>query len=533
MVSVSSSAPRVIGALGSAAGKAAAYGKIVSLDELRPICEALRTQNKRIVLCHGVFDLFHIGHLRHFEAAKKQGAVLVVSITADEYVNKGPNRPVFPAELRAELLASLDIVDWVTIVHHQSAEPAIEAIKPDVYAKGSDYADPAQDITGKIRRETKLVEQHGGRVEFTHDLMFSSSNLLNNHFNLLDKPVRAYLAQLREAGGMELIAGFLDRIARMRILLVGETIIDHYNYVTAMGKAAKENIIATLHQGEELFPGGVIAAANHLASICPNVEVVTILGHPDFGENYEALVRDKLLPNIRPTIIYRPNGPTIRKTRFVEPTYVRKLFEVYRMDDTPLPEDVRSSIHTALRRRIEDVDAVLVCDFGHGLIASDTVRLFDEARFLAVTAQTNSGNVGYNTITKYASADLVCLDAMEARLAAQDKHTNLPDMMTDILMKLVDCRNLIVTHGKAGCFTASAGDDQVNHIPALTNSVLDTVGAGDAFFMMAGSFAAAGAPCSLAGFVGNVAGAIKVGIVGHRRYISRLELQRYIETLLK
>ncbi len=507
--------------------------KIVEINDIGRIVAGARAEGRKIALCHGVFDLFHVGHLRHLSEGKSHADVLVVSITADEYVNKGPDRPAFPAELRSELLAALDIVDWVVVVHHPSAEPIIEAVQPDVYVKGGEYADPEKDITGKIVRERELIERYGGRIVFTHEVTFSSSNLLNSHFSLLDKPARAYIDEARASGAEEKIADGLAKIETMKILLIGETIIDHYHYVAPMGKAAKENIIATLHQDEEFFAGGVIAAANHLSSLCPNVELVTILGDPNFGENHENFVRDHLPPTVTPTFFYRPNAPTVQKTRFVEPTYVRKLFEVYHMDDGPLPDSVQQEFHDALAKKIADADMVIVLDFGHGLINEDTIRILEKARFLALNAQSNAGNIGYNLITKYRRANFICIDAMEARLAAGDKHISLQSIVAETMPSAIDCPNIIVTHGKTGCYTSGKEKGTVVHVPAFRRDIVDSVGAGDAFFVMAAPFVAAGADCAIAGFVGNAAGAIKIGIVGHRRSLSKLELQRYLTTLLK
>jgi rfaE bifunctional protein nucleotidyltransferase chain/domain len=514
------------------AGKRRLEDKIQSLEALAQATQTLRQQGKKIVLCHGVFDLFHIGHLRHLNAAREHGDVLVVSITADQYVNKGPDRPAFPSELRAELLAALEVVDYVAVVEEPSAAAAIRAVQPHAFVKGGEYEDTAKDITGKIVAEKELVEQFAGKVIFTHDITFSSSNLLNKFFALHDESARNYLAKLNRNDIEQRLAALFRKLEDKRILVVGETIIDRYVYVDAMGKAAKENIIATLHRDEEIFAGGAIATANYLAALCPNVELLTLVGDPARGDNHESFCRAQLDPSIKPTFLHRADGPTVQKTRFVEPTYVRKLFEIYNMDDRPLRDSTKKEFNSLLAEKLHTADVAIVCDFGHGLIDADAVRTLEaQARFLAVNAQSNAGNIGFNLINKYGRADLICIDAMEARLAARDKNANLSDLVGNRLSKLIDCDNIIVTHGRAGCFVRVNGS--VAHIPSFAGAVVDTVGAGDAFFAIAAPCVSVGADCELAGFVGNIAGAIKVGIVGHRRYLTRLELQRYILTLLK
>src|SRR3972149_12119672 len=141
--------------------------KILSLDELEKKASELRREGKRGVMCHGTFDLMHTGHIRHLQRAKREGDVLMVTVTGDAYVNKGPGRPVFNEQLRAESLAALACVDFVAINHAVSAVEALHEIQPNIYAKGSDYRSHSEDVTGNIALEQAAVEAHGGRIFFT------------------------------------------------------------------------------------------------------------------------------------------------------------------------------------------------------------------------------------------------------------------------------------------------------------------------------------------------------------------------------
>lgn len=152
--------------------------KIRTIRELAAIVEALRKQGKRIVQCHGVFDLMHPGHIKHLQAAKREGDILVVTLTADRYVNKGPGRPVFDEQLRAESIAALACVDYVAVNHRSTAVEAIMQLRPNVYVKGSDYADRDNDPTGEIYHEEAAVKSVGGRIHFTDEQAFSSTRLL-------------------------------------------------------------------------------------------------------------------------------------------------------------------------------------------------------------------------------------------------------------------------------------------------------------------------------------------------------------------
>src|SRR5580704_2524012 len=186
-------------------------GKIRTVEQIGGVADELRASGRSITLCHGVFDLLHVGHLRHLGVARGFGDALIVSITADEFVQKGPGRPVFQSMLRAEMLAALEIVDYVVVVDEPSAESILTAVKPNVYAKGGDYIDPTQDVTGKIVRERDIVEQHGGRLVFTEDITFSSSNLLNRFFNVFEPEVKAHLQGLKSDDGDRRIAELIAR----------------------------------------------------------------------------------------------------------------------------------------------------------------------------------------------------------------------------------------------------------------------------------------------------------------------------------
>ena len=225
-------------------------------------------------------------------------------------------------------------------------------------------------------------------------------------------------------------------------------------------------------------------------------------------------------------------APTTRKVRFIDRSYLRKLFEVYHFDDTPLSARLQRRYDSMIKERAADYDLVIVNDFGHGLIADSTIEaLSDTSKFLAINAQTNSANHGFNIVTKYKRADLICIDGPEARLAVRDKYSDPATIVSDSLPKMMNCDKFALTLGKNGCATWRKGE-AVQTIPAFTNSVIDLVGAGDAFLAVSAPLAAVGASMQDIGFAGNVAGAIKVGIVGHRESIDKPTLIKSIRGLL-
>jgi rfaE bifunctional protein nucleotidyltransferase chain/domain len=514
---------------GAAPLSAGPRDKVRTLDELAEITSRLKRSGKTVVHAHGTFDLLHVGHVRHLEAARKLGDVLVVTVTADRFVNKGPGRPVFTEGLRAEMLATLAYVDWVAVNQAPDAVNVLKAVRPNIYVKGQDYVNPEGDVTGKIMFEREAVEAGGGRIHFTDEATFSSTELINRHFNVFEPHVRDHLNLLRAGGGLTDMLELLERVRDYRVVLVGDAIIDEYQYVLPMGKPPKENIIATRYQDKEVFAGGVFAAANHVASYCKEVEIVTCLGEAD---SYEDVVRKSLRPNVRLHALKRPGAPTTLKRRFVDPSYMRKLFEVYLMDDAPLTAGLQRDVDDLIGQVASNADVVVVTDFGHGLLAESSVRaLSAAASFMAVNTQSNSANMGFNLITKYPKADFVCIDAPEARLAVSDRISSVGDIAHRIVDQ-IDCPRIIITHGKHGCLTHERGQT-VHSIPAVARRVIDTVGAGDAFLAVTAPLVAAGGALDRIGFIGNVVGALKVEIVGHRSSIDKPSLIKGITSLLR
>ena len=184
--------------------------KILTVGEVAAMTGKLRAGGQVVVQAHGTFDLLHLGHVRHLEAARALGDVLVVTITADRFVNKGPGRPVFTEALRAEMLAALHLVTFVAVAEAPDAISAIHAIQPDIYAKGKDYQNPDGDVTGKITLERKAVEAHGGELRLTDEMTFSSTELINRHFNLFEPHVREHLSGLRDDGGLDAMLGYIE-----------------------------------------------------------------------------------------------------------------------------------------------------------------------------------------------------------------------------------------------------------------------------------------------------------------------------------
>lgn len=504
-------------------------GKIIELEDLPALLNAERAKKKKIVHCHGVFDLLHVGHIRHFKQAKKFGDILVVTITPDRYVNKGPNRPAFHENLRLEVLASLDVVDYVALNKWPMATEAIKIIRPDFYVKGSDYKDASKDHTGGILLEEEAVKANGGKLVFTKDIIFSSSSLINRHLPVFPKEISEYLSNFSSRFTADDIFSWFEKARPMKVLVIGESILDEYQYCEAIGKSSKEPMLAVKRLSTEKFAGGILAVGNHAANFCDTVGLVSMLGDQNPQEEF---IREKLSKKITPTFVYRTNSPTIVKRRFIESYFFTKLMEIYEINDGSLETTDNAALCAALETEIPKYDVVIVVDFGHNMLSREAIQVIcEKSKFLTINAQSNAGNLGYQTILRYPRADYVCMAENEIRLEARDRRGDLKKMVLAISKK-IGCERLTVTRGKNGslCYSKKEGFIEV---PALAGQVIDRMGAGDAVLSITSLCAAQGAPTEVVGFVGNVVGAQAVATVGNRTAIERAPLFKHIESLLK
>ena len=445
------------------------------------------------VLAHGCFDHLHLGHIRHLKEARQLGERLVVSVTADRHIRKGEWRPQFSAEQRREALLSLDCVDEVIITDEPTAAGVIARVRPAVYVKGADYAD--SDDAALIAERT-AVEQVGGRLHITSSYKWSSTELLRSV--RLSTEALGYIEYARNLDFLPDILSAFDRADAQRILFVGETIIDEYRYVRPLAKPSKEFVLATQLESSEVFEGGVMAAAKH-GEWAKGVAVCTY--------------------------------PAVRKVRYVSADFFRKLFEVYE----PIP--VERADNGVLEEALRDADVVIAMDFGHGFFDAVARRNLAKARFLALTAQSNAGNQGFNPFTRHGGADYVVVDEPEARLAVGQQSGSIDDLVEGLRQRDLHARcpwgYLTITRGRLGAVATTLISDEITSIPAFVESGRDTMGAGDAFLAVAAPLVAVGLSIEKAAFVGNVAGGLKTSIIGHRQHVTRQDIIKHLEWMLK
>lgn len=503
--------------------------KVKTIDALADLLTGLRAaavdRPPVVVHCHGVFDLLHIGHIRYLQKARALGDLLVVTVTPDRFVNKGPHRPAFNEKHRLDSLAALDCVDYVAVNQWPIAAQALRLLKPDIYAKGAEFRDRK---TPELLEEEAVARELGGRVEFIDEVRSSSSHLINQYLAQFDETTEEYLRDFRSRHSLRDVIDWVDKARQLRVLVVGEAIIDEYYSCAAIGQSAKAPILAARYESHERFAGGAVAVANHLSSFCDGVDLLSMVGDADAEE---AWLRSQLKANVKADFVVKSNSPTIVKRRYLESYFQLPMFAINFLSDVPLTDDEQA----AACRRLDAVgqyDAVIAADYGHQLLAPAVIEaLAGGARFLAVNTQSNAANKGFHTISKYPRADYVSLAEHELQLECRSRSEDHAQMLMDVGQRLY-ATTIAVTLGKRGClcYNRRAGFHQA---PALATKVVDRVGAGDAFFSFTSLCAALEMPLDILAFLGNVAGAEAVAVVGNKQTMDSLPLKRHIESLFK
>lgn len=504
--------------------------KVRSVEEVAAALDATARGSRKVVHCHGCFDLLHVGHIKHLQAARRMGDVLVVTVTSDQHVDKGPGRPVFPERLRAEALAALDCVDFVAINRWATAVEAIRLLRPDSYVKGQEFANLARPPV-RLQAEIDAVHAVGGDVRFTHEAVFSSTALLNTHAAKEDasSAARPFLDAFRLRHSADDVLSGLDTLQRLRALVIGEAIIDEYNYCVPLGKSPKEAVVTTKYVRQERHAGGALAVANHVAGVCRDVDLVAMLGGED---SQDAFVRSHLRSNVTPHFVIRPDAPTITRRRYMWDPSLVKMFEVAVMNDAPIPADLEDDMLAYLDGALPAYDVVIVADYGHGFLGSRAAAaLAARARVLAVNTQANAANLGFNLITKYPRASYACIDEPEIRLATGDRWSPVGELADRVCAQL-GCEAVSVTRGREGALT-SGRDGTRWDLPVLSDAVIDRMGAGDACLAVTSLCVAAGMPLDMVALVGGIVGSLAVEVVGNRSSVHAAGIRERVIALLR
>ena len=475
--------------------------KIKTLAEL---VEAVgrRPRPKSVIMCHGVFDIVHPGHLRHLMYAKQKADILVASVTADTHILKADHRPYIPQELRAENLAALEMVDYVIVDPNPTPIEHIKVLQPDYFAKGYEYF--AGGVPPKTQEEMSVLEAYGGEIVFTPgDVVYSSSKLIE-----LEAPKIAIdkLLSVMDSEGV----GFADlhkalkTLETVRVHVVGDTIVDGYSDCTLLGAAAKIPAFSVKLEQTERYTGGAGIVARHLRSAGAQVAFSTVLGEDE--------LKDFALKELTTSgVVCRPvidrTRPTTYKERFA--TSGQKLLQVDRVDNRPISERVLRTLCDSLHTVPADV--VIMSDFRHGIFNRDSIgRLVGEIPGGALRVADSQVSNRWGNILEFTDFDLLTPNEREARFALGDQDTIVRPLALRLFQQ-ARCRHLILKLGERGTLTYRHPGPEPRDfftLDTFVDHLIDPIGAGDALLAYASLALVATGNIVVASILGSIAAAV-------------------------
>jgi cytidyltransferase-like protein len=486
-----------------------------------------KLKGKKLVLCHGVFDLIHIGHIEHFKQAKSYGDVLIVSVTDDKFVKKGVGRPVFNINERVNALAALSIVDYVIVSNSDSAEMNIKIIKPDFYVKGKDYKKLSLDLTNRITKEKKAAESCGGRIIFTKSDLKSSSKSLFLSNLIYSESLTNFLLNLKKKYTIENLNRYIEKIKNLKILIIGETIIDNYIFCDVIGKASKDPILVFEKKAENKIIGGAASIVLNCLSLCKNVTFLTKTGTKN-KSNYNFI--KKKLKRVKLKEIKTSEMSINEKLRYVDRGSKRKLMGLYELDKNKNSLIGHKNFKNIFKN-FKNYDLVITLDYKHGLIDSKIAKKISLHKNNFINCQLNSSNNNDHNFKNYANSNCMVINENELRNELRDSQGSLKKLISNFANSY-NIKKVIITQGSRGAIFYQKNTKKFIEVPSFTNNVVDKVGAGDIILLIVALFAKVSKDYTLGLVIGSMFAAKAVENFGNENVVSNAELNKFVSTFL-
>ena len=236
--------------------------KIKTSSQLKKIVK--NNKNFNFIMCHGVFDVVHPGHVRHLTYAKTKADKLIVSLTCDKHIKKGTYRPHIPENLRALNLAAFEMVDYVVIDKNSTPINNIKLIRPNYFAKGFEYS--SAGLPKATQEEIKALKSYGGNIIFTPgDVVYSSSKFLNKSLPEVGLE-KLIMLMHKEKINFETLKKTLMDFKKLKVHVIGDTIVDTYTRTTLIGGQTKTPTFSLHFNSKEDYVGGAGIVSKHLDS---------------------------------------------------------------------------------------------------------------------------------------------------------------------------------------------------------------------------------------------------------------------------
>jgi rfaE bifunctional protein kinase chain/domain len=500
--------------------------KILSASE---VAEAIgpRPRERKVIMCHGTFDVVHPGHIRHLFYAASKADVTVVSLTTDEHIKKANFRPFVPEELRAMNLAALSCVDYVVIDRNETPLENLRVIKPDYFAKGYEYHGDGE-LHPRTLEEKLVLDSFGGELLFTPgDIVFSSSAIIENQRpNLAAEKLLA----LMEPEGLSFrdFHETLDKLKGIRVHVVGDTIVDSYSHCSLIGGNTKTPTFSVRYHDRADFAGGAAVVAKHIRAAGGDVLLSTVLG----DDALRAFVLEDLeRAGVIANAIVDPTRPTTNKNAFIASGY--NLLKVDTVDNRSIGERILGQLCEAISR--ERADAVVFSDFRHGIFNRDTcptlIGALPSGTYRVADSQVASR---WGNILEFPGFDLITPNEREARFALGDQDSVVRPLALELYRRAA-CKTLILKLGDRGALVYRQRDqlEDVRSFFALESfagQVVDAVGSGDALLAYSTLAMVARGNEVIAGVLGSLAAAVACEREGNVP-VAPAEVRAKLETL--
>ncbi len=478
--------------------------KIKSPEELREIVGA-PPREARVIMCHGVFDVVHPGHMRHLIYAKSKAEVLVASLTADRHIEKGKFRPHVPQDLRAANLAAFECVDYVVIDKNAKPLQNISIIQPDFFAKGYEYV--SGGMIPKTAEEADTLKAYGGEIVFTPgDIVYSSSKLINASPPKIG--VEKLLSLMSSEGiTFDTLRETLSGMSSKTVHLIGDTIVDSYTECAMIGGQTKTPTMSVLYQDRKDYVGGAGIVAEHLRAAGAKTTFSTVLGDDD----YKTFVLEELKQHdVDVRAIIDKTRPTTNKNAIVAGGY--RLLKIDTLDNSSIGDHILTELTDAIST--VKADAVVYSDFRHGIFNRRTIPAFIDAIPADVLRVADSQVASrWGDISEFKGFDLITPNEREARFSLADQDSGIRPLAS-ALYDRAECKLLILKLGPRGVLACRSADhealDSFFVVDTFVDEVVDAVGAGDALLAYATLSKLVHDSDVVATILGNIAAACEV-----------------------
>ena len=468
-----------------------------------------RPRQEKVIFCHGVFDIVHPGHVRHFAYAKTKADIVVVSITADQHIKKGVYRPHIPEGLRALNLAAFEMVDYVVIDKEAKPLKNLELIQPDFFAKGFEYT--SKGLPPATKEEAEVVEQYGGVMIYTPgDVVYSSSKLLD--LSLPQLQIEKLLLLMEDNKiSFNSLRNILEKLGDNHVHVVGDTIVDSYTRTSFIGGQTKTPTFSVLYQGQDDYVGGAGIVAQHLRAAGARVSFSTVLGDDSFKD---FVIHTLKKAGVEHDVIIDNTRPTNNKNAIIAAGY--RLLKIDTLDNRSVSEEILRKLTSSIKQ--STANAVVFSDFRHGIFNRMSIPSLTGAipanAFRVADSQVASR---WGNITEFEDFDLITPNERESRFALADQDSTIGGL-SSLLHDATKCSNLILKLGERGIFcstNAKNTKDSYFSINSFATNVVDAVGAGDALLAYATLVMLTTNSLVLAGILGSMAAACECELDGN------------------